>query len=106
MKPKSILILSLVLGLQSLLSAQDDIPLLLPEERKAVDEQAAEFNQAIQPALGEVAKSTVRVWSGSRRLAYGTVVDDGRKILTKWSEIARNQRQLRVDAAGEETRDV
>ena len=106
MKLKSILFLSLLAGSTAFLSAQDDIPLLLPEERKAVDEQAVEFNQAIQPVLGEVAKSTVRIWSGSRRLAYGTVVDDGRKILSKWSEIAPSQRQLRVDAAGDETRDV
>jgi serine protease Do len=106
MKLKSILFLSLLAGSTGVLSAQDDIPLLLPEERKAVDEQAAEFNRAIQPALEDVAKSTVRVWSGSRRLAYGTVVDDGRKILTKWSEIAPSQRQLRVDAADDETRDV
>jgi hypothetical protein len=106
MKLKSILFLSLCVGSAGVLTAQDDVPLLLPEERKAVDEQAVEFNQAIQPALEEVAKSTVRVWSGSRRLAYGTVVDDGRKILTKWSEIASSQRQLRVDAAGDETRDV
>ncbi len=106
MKLKSILFLSLFVGSTGVLSAQDDIPLLLPEERKAVDEQAVEFNRAIQPALEEAAKSTVRVWSGSRRLAYGTVVDDGRKILTKWSEIAPSQRPLRVDAAGDETRDV
>ncbi|MGL4398675.1 MAG: hypothetical protein ACRCXD_02295, partial [Luteolibacter sp.] len=106
MKLQSILFLSLCVGSTGVLTAQDDVPLLLPEERKAIDEQAVEFNQAIQPALEEVAKSTVRVWSGSRRLAYGTVVDDGRKILTKWSEIAPTQRQLRVDAAGDETRDV
>jgi hypothetical protein len=106
MKMKSIHCLALVLALQAPLSAQDDIPLLLPEERQAVDEQADEFNQAIQPTLAEVAKSTVRVWSGSRRLAYGTVVGDGTRILTKWSEIARARQELRVDAAGDETRDV
>jgi serine protease Do len=106
MKMKSILFLALIVGSQGNLFAQDDIPLLLPEERQAVDDQADEFNQAIQPALAEVAKSTVRVWSGSRRLAYGTVVDDGRKILTKWSEIARARQELRVDAAGDQSRDV
>ena len=47
----------------------------------------------------------MRVWSGSRRLAYGTVVGDGSRILTKWSEIARARGELRVDA-GEESRDV
>jgi hypothetical protein len=106
MKMKPLLFLALIVGPYGYLSAQDDIPLLLPEERQAVDDQADEFNQAIQPALTEVAKSTVRVWSGSRRLAYGTVVDDGRKILTKWSEIARARQELRVDAAGNQSRDV
>jgi hypothetical protein len=106
MKMKPIHCLALVLAWQSPLSAQDDIPLLLPEERRAVDEQADEFNQAIQPALADVAKSTVRVWSGSRRLAYGTVIGDGTRILTKWSEIARARGELRVDAAGNDSRDV
>ena len=90
---KPIVYLALALALPNALVAQDDIPLLLPEERQAVDEQADEFNQAIQPVLAEVAKSTVRVWSGSRRLAYGTVVGDGSRILTKWSEIARARRR-------------
>jgi hypothetical protein len=106
MKMKTIHFLALALAWHTPLSAQDDIPLLLPEERRAVDEQADDFNQAIQPALADVAKSTVRVWSGSRRLAYGTVVGDGTKILTKWSEIARARTELRVDTAGDETRDI
>lgn len=106
MNMKSILSLALVLACQSHLFAQDDIPLLLPEERQAVDEQADEFNRAIQPALADASKSTVRVWSGSRRLAYGTVIGDGTRILTKWSEIARARGELRVDAAGNESRDV
>ncbi|RYD39578.1 MAG: PDZ domain-containing protein, partial [Verrucomicrobiaceae bacterium] len=69
--------------------AQDDIPLLIPEERHAVETQADEFNEAISPALSAAAKSTVRIWSGSRRMAYGTVVGDGTKVLSKWSELAR-----------------
>lgn len=102
---KPIVYLALALALPHALVAQDDIPLLLPEERQAVDDQAEAFNQAIQPILTDVAKSTVRVWSGSRRLAYGTVVGDGSRILTKWSEIARARGELRVDT-GEESRDV
>lgn len=104
MKPIVYLIFSL--SLPQVVCAQDDIPLLLPEERQAVDAQADEFNQAIAPALATVAKSTVRVWSGSRRLAYGTVVGDGSKILTKWSEVADAKGELRVDAAGDESRAV
>jgi serine protease Do len=102
---KPIVYLIIALGLPNALRAQNDIPLLLPEERQAVDTQADEFNEAIKPAIATAAKSTVRVWSGSRRLAYGTVVGDGRKILTKWSEVARARGDLRVDA-GDESRAV
>lgn len=102
---RPIVYLSIALALPGALLAQDDIPLLLPEERQAVDDQAAAFNQAIQPVLVDVAKSSVRVWSGTRRLAYGTVVGDGSRILSKWSEIARARGGLRVDA-GNESRDV
>lgn len=101
MTMKPIVYLIIALALPHALSAQDDIPLLLPEEREAVDAQADEFNAAIQPALATAAKSTVRVWSGSRRLAYGTVIGDGRKILSKWSEVARARGDLRVDAGDE-----
>ena len=70
------------------LAAQQDIPLLRPEEKAVVDAQADEFNEALAPTLAEAAKSTVRIWSGKRRLAYGTVVGDGCTILTKFSEVA------------------
>lgn len=66
-----------------------------------IESQAEAFNQAIAPALTEAAKSTVRVWSGSRRLAYGTVVGDGSLILTKWSEVANATDKLRVDDGNE-----
>lgn len=80
-------------------AAQDDIPLLRPEERQAVDAQTDEFNRSLAPALTEAAASTVRVWAGKRRLAYGTVIGDGHKVLTKWSEIARAKGGLRVESA-------
>jgi S1-C subfamily serine protease len=83
-------------------AAQDDIPLLRPEERQAVDAQTDEFNQSLAPALTNAARSTVRVWAGKRRLAYGTVVGDGHKVLTKWSEIARANGSLRVESAAGE----
>jgi len=88
------------------LHAEDDIPLLRPEERQAVDQQADEFNTAVMPALTDAAKSTVRIWSGTRRMSYGTVVGDGSKILTKWSEVARGSGNLRAEAAGSELRSV
>lgn len=94
-------IFSLMMGgflLPGFTQAQSDIPLLRPEERKAVDAQTDEFNKSLTPALTEVSKSTVRVWSGTRRLAYGTVIGSGDRILTKWSEVARSS-NLRAEAA-------
>lgn len=99
---KSIIPILGVFLLHGYSAAQDDIPLLLPKERKAVDVQTDEFNQSLEPALTGAAKSTVRIWSGKNRLAYGTVIGDGRKILTKWSEVARARGNLRIDSAGGE----
>lgn len=86
------------------LRAQEDIPLLLPEEQKAVDAQTDEFNTAIKPALTDAAKSTVRIWSGKRRLAYGTVIGEGNRILTKWSEVARAANGILIQTSSGETR--
>lgn len=83
------------------LAAQDEeVPLLRPEEKSAVDAQAVEFNKALEPVLATAAKATVRVWAGKTRLAYGTVVGDGRTILTKFSEVARGNGRLVVDTGG------
>jgi len=103
MKPIAYLIIAL--ALPHTLRADDDVPLLLPEERDAVNLQTDEFNQALAPALVKASESTVRVWSGTRRLAYGTVIGDGSRILSKWSEIARAKGNLQVDN-GQETREV
>ncbi len=88
------------------LPAQQEIPLLRPEERQAVDAQADDFNHALAPVLATAAKSTVRVWAGKRRLAYGTVVADGRKILTKFSEVGGAAGALRVEAGDGAVRPV
>ena len=103
---KPILALCVAAMLPQVLLAQDDVPLLMPEEREAVAKQASEFNQAIMPSLAAAAKSTVRIWSGSKRLAYGTVVGDGSKILSKWSEVSRFNGELRVDGTNNEMRPV
>ena len=92
------------LALAAPLSA--DIPLLRPEERQAIDAQAEAFNRAIEPALRDAAQSTVRVWSGSRRLAYGTVVGDGTEVVSKWSEIVGREQGLRIEASGRALREV
>ena len=81
--------------------AQDDIPMLRPEERKAVEAQSDEFNEALKPALAQAAKSTVRVWAGKRRLGYGTVVDTN-KVLAKWSELVRFNGGLTIQAGSGE----
>lgn len=89
-----------------LATAQEDIPLLRPEEQAAVDAQSDEFNNSLSPALANAANSTVRIWAGNYRLAYGTVVGDGGQILSKWSEIARAPDNLRAQAAGGEIRQL
>jgi serine protease Do len=97
-----------LIALPSAAIAQRDggVPLLTPEEKAAVDTQSATFSRAIEPVLAEASKSTVRVWSGTRRLAYGTVVGDGTQVLTKWSELIRSRGDLRVESAGREIRAV
>jgi hypothetical protein len=104
-KPLILLCLAL-LAPAAPVSAQSDIPLLLPEEQRAVERETAELNSAITPSLEEAARSTVRVWSGRRRLAYGTVIGNGSQIVTKWSEIARARNPLLVDAGQSERRSV
>lgn len=81
-------------------SEDSEIPLMLPEEEAVVVAQDRDSSAALEPGLAEVSKSTVRIWSGRRRLAYGTVVGDGTRILSKWSEIARAPRNLRIDSDG------
>lgn len=77
-----------------------DIPLLRPEEKRELDLQSADFNGAITPLLADAAKSTVRVWLGNRRLSYGTVIGEGDKVLTKWSEVAAaKDRMLTLDTS-------
>lgn len=99
---KSILTALGLLSLHGLTTADDDIPLLRPEERQAVEAQTEEFQRSISPVLKDAANSTVRIWSGKRRLAYGTVIGDGGKILTKWSEVARAADKLVVEGASGE----
>jgi S1-C subfamily serine protease len=99
---KSILTVFGLLLLHGVTTADDDIPLLRPEERRAVEAQTEEFQRSIAPVLKEAANSAVRVWSGKRRLAYGTVIGDGKKILTKWSEVAGAGADLVVEGAGGE----
>ena len=98
--------LFLACALSGLAIAQDDIPLLRPEERAAVDSQTEQLNTSLKPSLAAAAQSTVRVWSGKKRLAYGTVIGDGRQVLTKWSEVANEPNTLVVDGPNREVHDA
>lgn len=88
MKPSLIPLLGAILC-HTAAVAQLDAPLPRPDEQQAVDTQTGELCQSLMPILGAAAKSTVHIWAGKRLLAYGTVVGDGHKVLTKWSEVSR-----------------
>ncbi len=85
------------------------VPLMLPEEEKAINAQNDAFNGVLSETLAEASKSTVRIWGIEGRskiptvLAYGTVVGDGTQVLTKWSEVERAENTLFVQAGGEES---
>ena len=96
----------LICALPNLATAQDEIPLLRPEERAVVDAQSEALNATLKTKLATAAQSTVRVWSGEKRLAYGTVIGDGRQVLTKWSEVANAASSLVVDGPNREAHDA
>ena len=96
----------LICALPNLAAAQDEIPLLRPEERAVVDAQSEALNATLKTKLAAAAQSTVRVWSGKKRLAYGTVIGDGRQVLTKWSEVANAASSLVVDGPNREAHDA
>jgi serine protease Do len=96
----------LICALPNLATAQDEIPLLRPEERAVVDAQSEALNATLKTKLAAAAQSTVRVWSGKKRLAYGTVIGDGRQVLTKWSEVANWASSLVVDGPNREAHDA
>lgn len=70
---------------------KEEVPLMRPDELEAVNRQSGDFNKALLPILAEAAESTVAIWGMKRGeaaiLAYGTVLEDGSRVLTKWSEI-------------------
>ncbi len=79
---------------------EPDVPLMRAEERRVIDRQAQEFADAIQPVARQASQSTLGVWEeDSRRnepIAFATVVGDGTRALTKWSEIALIQQKIYV----------
>jgi len=79
---------------------EPEVPMMRPEEAAAVQEQTTEFFNAISPAAQSAGLSTVWIMAdtgrGRRPVGFGTVVGDGRRVLTKWSEIAMAQGNMVV----------
>lgn len=74
---------------------EPEVPMMRPEELLAIQEQAAQLYDAIRPVGDTARQSTVWIMAdtgrGRRPVGFGTVVEDGTRILTKWSEIAMAQ---------------
>jgi len=102
MKPSIIPLLGAILCHSAAL-AQLESPLPRPDEQQTVDAQTGELCQSLMPVLSTAAKSTVHIWAGKRLLAYGTVVGDGHKVLTKWSEISRAPENLVLTTSRDNT---
>jgi serine protease Do len=87
---------------------EEEVPLMRPDERRTVDKQSGEFNDALIPILKDASKSTVRIWGQDKRgkpklLAYGTVVGDGSQVLTKWSEVSESEGTLQVQTGDKQS---
>ncbi len=68
-------------------NGQTENPYLKAADQKQLDRDAIAFLDAGESVVQKAAKSTVGIYFGSRRLAYGLVVEDN-MIVTKWSEVA------------------
>lgn len=86
---------ALLLGASTLAPAQreeEEVPLMRPDEKEAVDAQTDAFNKALEGVVKDASSSTVLIWGRGREpleLAYGTVIGNGTQVLTKWSQIAQ-----------------
>jgi S1-C subfamily serine protease len=88
----------------------DEPPLMRPEDRMTLDRQAEELAGAASPVTEAVGRSMVWVYRGRRQVALGTVIGDGTKVLTKWSEatggrgplicVTADGKSLNADLAG------
>lgn len=93
-------LIAALLGAAFLTAAQaqqgePEVPMMRPEEALAIQEQASQFFDAIRPVADSARQSTVWIMAdtgrGRRPVGFGTVVGDGSKVLTKWSEISMAQ---------------
>ena len=80
--------------------SEPDVPLMRPEEAREIQQQKSEFYDAIRPVTQTARLSTVWIWAdtgrGRKPVGFGTVVGDGSKVLTKWSEIAMAEGSILV----------
>ncbi|MGC4014630.1 MAG: S1C family serine protease [Luteolibacter sp.] len=89
------------IGIDPELFEKKDIPLLLPEENEAITSQYADLCAVGESSALGAAVSTVQVYIGKDQVAYGTVIGDGKQVITKWSEIAKKRGALQVlDSTG------
>ncbi len=73
-----------------------EVPLQRPDEEAATARQSQMLYDVIDPVVDEASASAVWVWSGGRMISLGTVIGDGHRILTKWSQIAFARGALQV----------
>ncbi len=67
-----------------------ELPLQKEEDRAVLRRQSGTVFDIVAPIAQKVSKSTVWVWAGGKRqICVGTVIDDGTKVLAKWSEVAK-----------------
>lgn len=84
---------AILFSLSTLAPAQNEeaeVPLMRPDEKKTVDAQTLAFNGALESVVKDASQSTVIVWGRGQiplELAYGTVIGNGKQVITKWSEI-------------------
>ncbi|MDB6079840.1 MAG: hypothetical protein JWO82_3587 [Akkermansiaceae bacterium] len=88
---------------------QPDVPLMTFEEEQIIRNESADLYGAISSATKNASKSAVWIWGEDRRtgepiqLVQGTVIGDGRQVLTKWSEISLASDSLKVVAGDAKT---
>lgn len=81
---------TMVLGMMAasacMASAQTENPFVRSADQEKLRKEALSFLDAGKPVVSEAAKSTVGIYFGPHRIAYGLVVRDN-MIVTKWSEV-------------------
>ncbi len=81
-------IIGMLVAIQALGITQE-LPLQKEEDRAVLRRQSGTVFDIVAPIAQKVSKSTVWVWAGGKRqICVGTVVEDGSKVLAKWSEVA------------------